>query len=83
MILCSDGHLEVCYGNIVCPVCEMTDERDELKSKLIDLESGTEQMHITITDLEEEIDALKSESLQFKSLIADLENKVDKLEVVK
>ena len=34
MMLCDDGHDEVCYEGQNCPACKMKDERDDLQAKL-------------------------------------------------
>jgi len=45
MILCSDGHGEVCFEGRRCPACDLRDELDEKISKLTD----------EINDLEREL----------------------------
>lgn len=38
MILCDDGHTEVCYDRGICPVCEKIYEIKDLINKIADLE---------------------------------------------
>ena len=44
MILCDDGHDEVCYEKGHCPVCEKIDEVENLEMKITDLESEIEDL---------------------------------------
>jgi hypothetical protein len=51
MNLCSDGHEEVCYECIDCPVCEVTEEKNdeihELEVQVSELEDQLEHWRQT------------------------------------
>jgi hypothetical protein len=52
MILCSDGHEEVCFETKNCPVCELEAEKDYI---IADLDSDIKDLAATIRDLEERL----------------------------
>lgn len=37
MNLCSEGHEEVCYEGVECPLCETLKEMDDLEQKIKNL----------------------------------------------
>lgn len=37
MEICSNGHIEICYDDRLCPVCELILEIDELKDEIVNL----------------------------------------------
>ena len=38
MEVCHSGHVAVAYNSNSCPMCNVIEERDDLKSKITDLE---------------------------------------------
>ncbi len=59
MLLCDDGHEEICYVGGSCPLCEMVNERDQLKGKLIDTESECSELDAENNELKDEVEGLK------------------------
>ena len=44
MYLCDDGHDEVCYDGINCPVCEELKARSDLEDQIYDLKEKIEEL---------------------------------------
>ena len=55
MDICSDGHEEVCYEVLVCPMCGMIQRNEELE---LDVENYEKE----IVTLEDEIADMKKET---------------------
>ena len=62
MELCSNGHTEICYSDRSCPLClleeKATNEEENLRSKILDLENLVEQQSEQIDNMKNEIVAL-------------------------
>lgn len=56
MILCSNGHDEVCYEVRCCPVCELMAEKDGLEQNIYNLIKEVGKLERAIESLNEQID---------------------------
>ena len=58
MVLCEDGHDEVCFEVNDCPVCELmtstNDEKEVLENKVSSLEDERDDLANEVTNLERE-----------------------------
>lgn len=69
MELCSRNHKEVCYEDGSCPVCELSDELDDVKS---DLESARDE----IVSAEDRVHELENEVEDLQQQVSELETKL-------
>lgn len=47
MTFCDDGHEEICFDGRNCPLCDVIFERDQLASKVSDLQNNIEELERT------------------------------------
>lgn len=64
MYVCSGsypGHPEIVYTDELCPVCELMDDKQDLKDEIKELEKKNEKMDDELSELEGRIADLKNE----------------------
>ena len=60
MVLCDDGHEEICYSSEECPLCMIIATVCELEDQVATLQNEVDGSEDIITSLREELEDLKT-----------------------